>query len=114
MIYSCDISYKITLGENLKLPHQGNGVVIGPDTVIGDNVTIYQHVTLGAKANGESYSAPIIGNNVMLGAGCVILGNVSIGNNCLIGANAVVTENVPDNCTVVGIPGKIIKRGDRE
>ena len=110
MIYGCDISYKITLGEGLKLPHQGNGVIIGPNTVIGNNVTIYQHVTLGAKANGETYAAPTIGNNVMLGAGCAILGNVTIGNNCLIGANAVVTEDVPDNCTVVGIPGRIVRK----
>jgi serine O-acetyltransferase len=88
-------------------------VVIGPKVVIGDNVTIHQNVTLGAKSNGESYVSPTIGNNVMIGAGAVILGNVNIGNNVWIGANAVVLSDVPDYCTVVGIPAKIVEKKER-
>lgn len=94
----------------LRLPHQGLGVVIGPAVVIGDNVTIFQNVTLGAKVNGEEYSAPIIGNNVVIGAGSCILGDVKVGNNVKIGANSVVLTDIPDNCLAVGAPAQIKKR----
>jgi serine O-acetyltransferase len=76
-------------------------------------VTIYQNVTLGAKSNGGGYASPTIGDNVMIGAGVAILGNVNIGNNVLIGANAVVVSDVPDNCTVVGIPAKIVGKKEK-
>lgn len=106
-IFCCDIAYDIQLGYGLHLPHQGLGVVIGPETVIGDNVTIFQHVTLGAKVNGKGYSAPTIGNNVVIGAGACILGDVHIGNNVYIGANAIVLKDVPDNCMAIGVPAQI-------
>lgn len=110
VFYSCDIAFNITLGNNLRLPHQGLGVVIGPAVVIGDNVTIFQNVTLGAKVNGEEYLAPIIGNNVVIGAGSCILGDVKVGNNVKIGANSVVLTGIPDNCLAVGAPAQIKKR----
>lgn len=109
VIYGCDISFKISIGNNLKLPHQGLGVVIGPNVVIGDSVTIFQNVTLGAKANGEKYKAPIIGDNVMSGAGACILGSIKVGNNVKIGANSVVLTDIPDNCVAVGALAQIKK-----
>lgn len=108
LIYACDISFQIQVGKNLQLPHQGLGVVMGPEVVIGDNVTIYQNVTLGSKDNGEPYAVPKIGNNVMIGAGGVILGEIQVGSNVRIGANSVVLTDIPDNCIVAGAPAKII------
>lgn len=108
LIYACDVSYKIEVGKNLKMPHQGLGVVIGPGVIIGDNVTIYQNTTLGSKDNGKTYAVPEIGSNVMIGAGTVILGGIRIGSNVKIGANSVVLTDVPDNCIVAGAPAKII------
>jgi serine O-acetyltransferase len=71
----------------------------------GKNCTIYQNVTIAGKDNFE----PVIGDNVVIGAGAVIIGNVNIGNNVIVGANAVVTKDFPDNCTVGGVPARIIK-----
>lgn len=110
VVFGCDVSFDISLGNNFKLPHQGLGVVIGPKVVIGENVTIYQNVTLGAKVNGTGYTAPEIGNNVIIGAGACILGKVKIGNNVIIGANAVVLSDIPENGIAVGVPAKIIRR----
>ena len=92
------------------MPHL-NGIVINSNTQIGKNATIFQQVTIGV-ADIDSQKAPIIGNNVLIGAGAKILGNIKIGNNVKIGANAVVTKNVPDNCTVVKF-NNIIKKGDK-
>lgn len=85
------------IGKGARIHHFG-GIVIHPSTVIGENVTIYQGVTIGDK--GGHGKAAVIGNNVLLGAGCKIIGEVRIGNDCAIGANAVVTRDVPDGCTV--------------
>lgn len=110
IVYACDISYKADMGKNLQLYHQGLGVVIGPFVKIGDDCIICQNVTLGGgKGNGEDYHAPSVGNNVMIGAGAVILGGIHIGNNVRIGANSVVLQDIPDNCVVAGIPGVIKK-----
>ena len=97
-----------TIGKNLFIDH-GMGVVIGETCIIGDNVTLFHGVTLGGtgKENGKRH--PTIGNNVFIGSGAKILGNITIGNNVKIGANSVILESIPDNVTVVGIPGKIIK-----
>lgn len=108
--YNCIISGRAVIKSKLKLPHPV-GIVIGGDfgnitTVIGKNVTIYQNVTIGRK--DDNY--PKIGDNVIIYAGAVVIGDVHIGNNVIIGANAVVTHDVPDNCVVAGIPAKIIKR----
>lgn len=105
--YNCIISPGATIGKNLNLPHC-IGIVIGQDVIIGDRCTIYQNVTLGQKNNGY----PIIGNNVIIYAGAVVIGKIKIGNNCVIGANAVVIHDIPDNCIVAGVPAKIIKRTD--
>ena len=96
------------IGNNLFIDH-GTGIVIGETTIIKDNVTIYHGVTLGGRGLDKGKRHPTIGNNVIIGCGAKILGNISIGNNVKIGANAVVLKDVIDNATIVGIPGKIVK-----
>ena len=97
-----------TIGKNLFIDH-GMGVVIGETCVIGDNVTLFHGVTLGGTGKEKGKRHPTIGNNVFIGSGAKILGNITIGNNVKIGANSVILESIPDNVTLVGIPGKIIK-----
>lgn len=97
-----------TIGKNLFIDH-GTGIVIGETTIIKDNVTIYHGVTLGGRGLDKGKRHPTIGNNVIIGCGAKILGNINIGNNVKIGANSVVLKDVIDNATIVGIPGKIIK-----
>lgn len=110
IIYACDISYKADINGILELPHQGLGVVIGDGCVIGPNVVIRQNVTIGAKiVDGKPYF-PVIGSNVMIGAGAVLLGKINVGDNASIGANAVVLENVLSECTAVGVPAHIIPK----
>lgn len=84
--------------------------------MIGENCTIFQHVTLGSKWSGgiNDGGAPIVGNHVMIGSGACILGNITIGDNTIIGANAVVTHNVPPNVVVAGNPARIIKEKSNE
>lgn len=96
-----------TIGKGLFIDH-GTGVVIGETTEIGDNVTIYQGVTLGGTGKEKGKRHPTLGDNVMVSAGAKILGSIKIGNNVKVGAGSVVLEPVPDNCTVVGVPGKIV------
>jgi len=101
------------IGKKLFIDH-GMGVVIGETTIIGDNVTIYQGVTLGGTGKERGKRHPTIGNNVVISAGAKVLGSITVGNNVLIGAGAVVIKPVPDNCTVVGVPGRIVKvNGER-
>ena len=95
------------IGRRCYIDH-GMGVVIGETAEIGDDVLMYHSVTLGAVTNKNVKRHPTVGNNVMIGAGAVLLGNISIGNNCKIGANAVVLTDVPENSTAVGAPAKII------
>jgi serine O-acetyltransferase len=97
-----------TIGKNLFIDH-GMGVVIGETCIIGDNVTLFHGVTLGGTGKEKGKRHPTIGNNVFIGSGAKILGNITIGNSVKIGANSVILESIPDNVTVVGIPGKIIK-----
>ena len=95
------------IGRKLFIDH-GTGIVIGETATIGDNCTIYHGVTLGGTGKDVNKRHPDIGNNVMIGCGAKILGPIKIGNNVKIGANAVVTKDVQDNSTVVGIPGKVL------
>lgn len=95
------------IGRKLFIDH-GTGIVIGETATIGDNCTIYHGVTLGGTGKDVNKRHPDIGDNVMIGCGAKILGPIKIGNNVKIGANAVVTKDVQDNSTVVGIPGKVL------
>lgn len=98
-----------TIGKGLFIDH-GNGVIIGETTIIGDNVTLYQGVTLGGTGKEQGKRHPTIGNNVMISAGAKVLGSFTVGENSKIGAGSVVLSEVPPNCTVVGVPGRIVKR----
>lgn len=97
-----------TIGKNLFIDH-GVGVVIGETAIIGDNVTIFHGVTLGGVGDKKGKRHPTIGNNVLIGSGAKILGNIKIGNNVKIGANSVVLKDICNKVTVVGIPGNIVK-----
>lgn len=96
------------IGKGLFIDH-GTGVVIGETAIIGDNVTMFHGVTLGGTGKEKGKRHPTIGNNVFIGSGAKLLGNITIGDNVKIGANAVVLKDVRSNTTVVGIPGKIVK-----
>lgn len=102
-----------TIGRGLFIDH-GSGVIIGETTVIGDNVTLYQGVTLGGTGKEQGKRHPTLEDNVMVSAGAKILGSFTIGENSKIGAGSVVLEEVPPNCTVVGVPGRIVRMGDRK
>ena len=97
------------LGTGILIDH-GMGVVIGETAIIGDNVTLYQGVTLGGTGKETGKRHPTLGSNIVVGAGAKILGNIMIGDNSYIGANAVVLETVPPNATVVGVPGHVTKQ----
>jgi len=97
------------IGRRFFIDH-GMGVVIGETTIIGDDVTLYQGVTLGGTGKEKGKRHPTLGNNVVVGGGAKILGNVTIGENCRVGAGSVVLSDVPDNSTIVGVPGHIIFR----
>src|SRR3989339_1129527 len=97
------------IGKRFFMDH-GNGVVIGQTAIIGDDVTIYQGVTLGGTGKEKGKRHPTIGNNVVIGAGAIVLGNISVGNNSRIGAGAVVTKSVPQNSAIVGNPARVIVR----
>jgi serine O-acetyltransferase len=97
------------IGRGLFIDH-GSGVVIGETAEIGNNCLIYQGVTLGGTGKERGKRHPTLGNNVMVGAGARVLGPFHVGNNVKIAANAVVLESIPDNCTAVGVPAKIVKR----
>ena len=100
------------IGKRLFIDH-GNGVIIGETAVIGDNVTLYQGVTLGGTGKEQGKRHPTIGNNVMISTGAKVLGSFTIGDNSKIGAGSVVLEEVPPNSTVVGVPGRVVKRNNR-
>ena len=101
------------IGENFFIDH-GNGVIIGETAIVGNNVTLYQGVTLGGTGKEHGKRHPTIGDNVMISAGAKVLGSFTIGENSKIGAGSVVLEAVPSNCTVVGVPGRIVKRNNQK
>lgn len=98
-----------TIGKGLFIDH-GHGVVIGETAIVGDNVTLYQGVTLGGTGKESGKRHPTIGNNVMISAGAKILGSFTVGENSKIGAGSVVLSEIPPNSTVVGVPGRVVKR----
>ncbi|MDD5936177.1 MAG: serine O-acetyltransferase [Clostridiales bacterium] len=98
-----------TIGKGLFIDH-GHGVVIGETAIIGDNVTLYQGVTLGGTGKEKGKRHPTIGDNVMISAGAKVLGSFTVGENSKIGAGSVVLSEVPPNSTVVGVPGRVVKR----
>lgn len=100
------------IGENFFIDH-GNVVIIGETAVVGNNVTLYQGVTLGGTGKEHGKRHPTIGDNVMISAGAKIIGSFRIGENSKIGAGSVVIEEVPPNCTVVGVPGRIVRRNNQ-
>jgi serine O-acetyltransferase len=95
------------IGQGLFIDH-GMGVVIGETSVIGDNVLIYQGVTLGGTSMRQEKRHPTIGNNVVIGSGAKLIGAITIGDNVKIGAGSVVTNSVPPNATVIGVPGRVV------
>lgn len=99
------------IGKGFFIDH-GNGVIIGETTVIGNNVTLYQGVTLGGTGKEHGKRHPTIGNNVMISAGAKVLGSFTIGDNSKIGAGSVVLSEVPPGSTVVGVPGRVVKRNN--
>ncbi|MDD5455718.1 MAG: serine O-acetyltransferase [Candidatus Margulisbacteria bacterium] len=101
------------IGDALFIDH-GDGVVIGETAEIGNNVILYHQVTLGGTGKEKGKRHPTIGNNVIIGAGSKILGNIRIGNNCKIGAGTIVLKNVPDHSTVVGNPGRIVSGTNKD
>ena len=97
------------IGRRFFIDH-AMGVIIGETTIIGDDCTLYQGVTLGGTGNEIGKRHPTLGNNVIVGVGAAVLGNITVGDNSKIGGGAVAVKDVPPNCTVVGIPGRIVKR----
>ena len=100
-----------TIGKGLFIDH-GSGVIIGETTIIGDNVTLYQGVTLGGTGKETGKRHPTIEDNVMISAGAKIIGSFTVGENSKIGAGSVVLKEVPPNSTVVGVPGHVVKRNN--
>ena len=98
-----------TIGRRLVIDH-GTGIVIGETAEIGDDVLIYQGVTLGGTGKDTGKRHPTIGNNVMISAGAKVLGPFKVGDNSRIAAGAVVLEEVPPDCTVVGVPARVVRR----
>ena len=104
-----EIHPAVQIGKRFFIDH-GTGVVIGETTVIGDDVTIYQGVTLGGTGKDTGKRHPTIGNNVMIGAGAKVLGPLNIGDNSKIASGAVVLNDIPANSTAVGVPARVVKR----
>lgn len=108
MITGIEIHPGATIGRRFFIDH-GMGVVIGETAEIGDDVLVYQGVTLGGTGKDKGKRHPTIGNKVVVGTGAKVLGNITIGDNVKIGAGSVVVKNVPEGSTVVGIPGRIVR-----
>lgn len=100
-----------TIGRRFFIDH-GTGVVIGETAEIGDDVLVYQGVTLGGTGKDTGKRHPTIGNNCLIGSGAKVLGPFKIGDNCKIAAGAVVLEEIPPNCTAVGVPARVVKRDE--
>lgn len=112
--FSVEIPYTTQIGEGFFIGHP-DALVINGNCVIGKNFSVFQGVTLGGNVGKvkEGRDAPLIGDNVFIGAGAKVLGPVKIGDNCMIGANAVVTKDIPKDSVAVGIPARIVKKADK-
>jgi serine O-acetyltransferase len=110
IIFCCALPYRTKVGQNVHFSHLGLGIVINPEVVIGNNVKINQHVTLGGNGGGGS---PTICDHAYIGAGAKVLGNIRIGTGAKIGANAVVLCDVPDGATAVGVPARILLKKEK-
>lgn len=110
LIFNSSVPPTVKIGKSSVFAYGGIGCVIHKNAQIGDNCTLGQGITIGGKS--KQSRVPVIGNHVYIGAGARILGAINIGNNVIIGPNAVVTKDVEDNCIVVGIPAKVLKRID--
>lgn len=108
LLTSIEIHPGATIGERLFIDH-GLGVVIGETAEIGDDVLLYQGVTLGGTGNVRGKRHPTIGNRVVVGTGAAVLGNITLGDNVRVGAGSVVVHSVPSGSTVVGIPGRVVR-----
>ena len=111
-LFSVWIPASCNLGKNFQLGYWGLGVVRHSDTVMGDNCLVAQGVTIGRNLGDKK--VPVFGNDCYVGAGSKVFGEIVIGNNVIIGANTVVNKSIPDNCTVVGNPMRIIKENRKE
>ena len=109
IITGIEIHPAAKIGRKFFIDH-GEGVVIGETTEIGDNVLIYQQVTLGGTGKEHGKRHPTLGDNVIVGAGAKVLGNINIGDGTRIGAGSVVVEDVPEHSTVIGVPGRVVQR----
>ncbi|MBN1559803.1 serine acetyltransferase [candidate division KSB1 bacterium] len=107
--FGISISYKTQIGSGFYIGHYG-GIVVNSKSIIGKNVNISHGVTLGLANRGRKKGVPTLGDNIYLGPGAKIVGAVTIGNNVAIGANCVVTRDIPDNAVVIGIPGRVISQ----
>lgn len=113
VLFCCDIGIGAQIDPSCVFHHSGLGCVIHSDAVVGKNCRFFQHVTIGSAWRGggaPGERVPRVGNDVLLGCGCVLLGDIEIGDGVVIGANAVVTKSVPAGCTVAGVPARIVKR----
>ena len=109
IVTGIEIHPQAQIGRRFFIDH-GEGVVIGATTIIGDDVLIYQQVTLGGTGKEHGKRHPTLGNNVIVGAGAKVLGNITLGDYVRVGAGSVVVEDVPEYSTVVGVPGRIVQR----
>lgn len=107
--FACYLPHQLNAGKNLILGYGGLGIIIHANSIIGNGCHIDQGVTIGGTSKKKD--VPILGDDVYVGAGAKILGPIKIGSNVVIGANAVVLNDIPDNCVAVGVPAKIIKKG---
>lgn len=110
IVFNCNIPPTVMMGDNVSIGH-ATGITIHQNAQIGNNVIIYQNVTIGRR-NGKTTDAPIIGNNCIIGVGACVLGKIIIGNNVKIGANCVVIDNIDDNCTVVMQKNRVINNNN--
>ena len=111
IIFSCDVPYQVKIGKGTVFPHDGLGMILHQDVEIGHNCRILHGVTMGGNGG---IGVPKVGDNTIIGAHALLLGEITVGNNAIVGAGAVVTKNVPNYAIVVGNPAKIIKYRNSE